>query len=487
MRFPKLPTVHLFGLSKPEKKILIAVLSILTGLCTMAYFANRNSDRLIVSTEKIDQSETVKNHIREILLASVVIETGIRGYVLTGDENYLASANKATADQILHTHELGSTPNLSPAIKTIVDTLHSTVQAKSELAVRTIEVRRQIGMDKAMAFISEGNEKALMEKINLLTQDLLKEQNTQLAELKASHTEAIRNFALTFYFLLIKIGITVVTVIFLLVFYFIKRNKSDKLLQASRELLYNVIDHTTAIITIKDLSGRYILVNKAFENAFQKTAESIKGKTAFDVFEADAAESIRNTDIEVVRIQNQIKIEENAVVNNEMHHFTSLKFPLFDAHRIPYAVCSISTDDTENIKNEALHQLQMRRVLDLFNNAPCGYQATDHTGYILEINDTLLKWLGYTRDEVVGKIKTRELLSKESQEIYYHYFPRILTGEIKSVFDVEVEYIRKNGTKVSMIANSIAQYDEEGQFMYTRTSLFDVSFRKVTEEMTAQN
>jgi PAS domain S-box-containing protein len=213
----------------------------------------------------------------------------------------------------------------------------------------------------------------------------------------------------------------------------------------------------------------------------------VKGKTAFDVYPGQAAESIRNTDIEVIRIQNQIKIEENVSVNGEMHHFTSLKFPLFDAHRIPYAVCSISTDDTDRIKNEAEHQEQMRRILDLFNNAPCGYQATDKTGYIIEINDTLLKWLGYTRGEIVGKMKSRDLLAPESQETFAYYFPRILTGEITSCFDVEVEFLRKNGTRIPIIANSIAQYDDDGQFMYTRTSLFDVSFRKVTEEMTVQN
>jgi len=77
-------------------------------------------------------------------------------------------------------------------------------------------------------------------------------------------------------------------------------------------------------------------------------------------------------------------------------------------------------------------------------------------------------------------------LSKESQDTFAYYFPRIRSGEINSVFDVEVTYLRKNKTKLAIVANSIAQYDEEGNFQYTRTSLFDISLRKQVEALVTQ-
>jgi PAS domain S-box-containing protein len=240
-------------------------------------------------------------------------------------------------------------------------------------------------------------------------------------------------------------------------------------------------------VTIKDLGGRYFLVNQAYEKLLDTTKENVIGKTAFDLFAKTDADNIRNSDLEVIRLQQQIKSEEIVISNGEKHHFVSLKFPLLDANHIPYAICSISTDETDKLETE--HQLreEMNRILDLFNNAPCGYQATDKNGIIIEINETLLKWLGYTRAEVVGKMPVKNLLSAESLHQFSYYFPRIRSGEIKSLFDIEAIYQRKDGTKFAVVVNSIAQYDEEGNFLYTRTSLFDISYRKRVEEVATNN
>ena len=40
---------------------------------------------------------------------------------------------------------------------------------------------------------------------------------------------------------------------------------------------------------------------------------------------------------------------------------------------------------------------------DLYNNAPCGYHSVDAEGLIVRMNDTWLAWLGYSREELLGK------------------------------------------------------------------------------------
>ncbi|MEP6646051.1 MAG: PAS domain-containing protein, partial [Saprospiraceae bacterium] len=255
----------------------------------------------------------------------------------------------------------------------------------------------------------------------------------------------------------------------------------------NQELFHDILDHSDSIISIKDLTGRYVLINQAFENQFKIQKEDAVGKTAFDLFDRDAAEHIRNTDLEIIRILRQKKFEEIIPRDTDVIHYSSLKFPLFDTNLIPYAICSISTDETEKTQNENLHRDQMNRILDLFNNAPCGYQATDDNGIIIEINDTLLRWLGYTREEVIGKLPVKEIISPENQHQFIYYFPRIRSGEIKSIFDLEIIYIRKDRTKLSVIANTMAQYDEHGNFLYTRTSVFDISYRKRVEEVATKN
>jgi PAS domain S-box-containing protein len=316
---------------------------------------------------------------------------------------------------------------------------------------------------------------------------MLQEEELQLIKLKEKHKNAISNFGISFYFMLLKISITVITVVFLFVLYFRKRNKAEKTLKDTKELFYNVLDHTGAVISIKDLAGRYILVNQTYEDLIQTPKEKVKGKTVYDFFEKEIADAIRDTDLDVIKRQKQLKIHELVPKKGELRHFESLKFPLFDANQIPYALCCISTDETEKIQAELQHHEQMNKILDLFNNAPCGYQSTNQDGIITEMNDTLLKWLGYTRGEVIGKMPVRSLISKESLDAYAYYFPRFRTGELTSVYDLEVTYLRKNGSHLRVIANSMAHLDEDGKFLYSRTSIFDISFRSQVEELMAQN
>jgi PAS domain S-box-containing protein len=294
-------------------------------------------------------------------------------------------------------------------------------------------------------------------------------------------------FGITFYLLVLKIAVTVISVIFLLLYYFRSRNKAEKVLKENQALFQNVLDHTSSVISIKDLSGRFMLINRSYEELFNLNKDDIKGKTILDVFPKDVADRIRHTDYEVIKQQQQMKFVETVPQDGEMHSYVSLKFPLFDSNHIPYAICSISTDETEKLDIEQQHKEQMQRVVDLFNNAPCGYQASNSEGILIEMNDTLLKWLGYEREEVIGKMHLRNILSEESIDQLTYYFPRLKSGEQKTLVDIEATYVRKNGTKMPIIANTVALYDEEGNFQYTRTSIYNISFKKQVEELVVRN
>src|SRR6188472_228021 len=103
----------MFGLSKPEKKILIPVLSILLGLCTLAYYAHRYSSRFIASSQSIEQEQTIKHHIQGILSLSIDMDNSVQNYVLTGDEQYLGRNRKALAELTIQLNQLATLSGLS--------------------------------------------------------------------------------------------------------------------------------------------------------------------------------------------------------------------------------------------------------------------------------------------------------------------------------------------------------------------------------------
>src|SRR5438094_604432 len=55
-------------------------------------------------------------------------------------------------------------------------------------------------------------------------------------------------------------------------------------LRATSATLQAMLDNTTAVIYIKDLDGRYILINRQFERLFDVTREEVATKTAYDLF-----------------------------------------------------------------------------------------------------------------------------------------------------------------------------------------------------------
>ncbi|EJM95681.1 CHASE3 domain-containing protein [Herbaspirillum sp. YR522] len=127
-------------------------------------------------------------------------------------------------------------------------------------------------------------------------------------------------------------------------------------------------------------------------------------------------------------------------------------------------------------------QAYLDDIEDLYNHAPCGYHSIDeHTGKIVKINDTELKWLGYTRDAVVGRLTHADLLTPESEQRYLdELLPLFLsTREIQGV---DLTYRRADGSTFTALINATATPARDGGGVVSRTVMYDISERKRAEE-----
>ena len=118
-------------------------------------------------------------------------------------------------------------------------------------------------------------------------------------------------------------------------------------------------------------------------------------------------------------------------------------------------------------------------VQDLYHNAPCGYHSVDASGHLARINDTELAWLGYTREELIGK-PYQQVLSPESHEVFITTFEKIKNEG----FTGEVEYImkRKDGTTFPVLVTVSSMTGEQGEFLMTRSMVQDITERRRQEE-----
>lgn len=134
---------------------------------------------------------------------------------------------------------------------------------------------------------------------------------------------------------------------------------------------------------------------------------------------------------------------------------------------------------------EALHisnakaEDTLREIRDLYDNAPCGYHSLNAEGIIVRMNKTELNWLGYTRDEVIGKLKVTEILSPEDHPRYVTGFASFLQrGYIR---DQEHTFRRKDGSTFEILLNATAMYDKQGNFVMSRGVVTDITERKKIE------
>jgi PAS domain S-box-containing protein len=169
---------------------------------------------------------------------------------------------------------------------------------------------------------------------------------------------------------------------------------------------------------------------------------------------------------------------------------------VYDAANQPVQMSGTIVDITDRKRIEtALHQAnqtleqqvqertaELKRradeVQDLYDQAPCGYHSLDAEGRFVRINDIELQWLGYERQEILGKLFS-DLLTSPSIQTFQEHFSRF--KQVGWVRNLEFELICKDGSLLAVNLNSTAIYDESGNYVMSRSTLFDIRDRKRTE------
>jgi PAS domain S-box-containing protein len=132
-------------------------------------------------------------------------------------------------------------------------------------------------------------------------------------------------------------------------------------LAMSEERLRAIMDNSNAIIYLKDIKGKLIVINKRLESVLRVSKSEVLGKADHDVFAGGVAEALWANDRDVLRDGRVIECEEVVPQEDGEHTYVSLKFPLLDAGGVPYAVGGISTDITA-LKAAQRRALQAERL-----------------------------------------------------------------------------------------------------------------------------
>lgn len=128
--------------------------------------------------------------------------------------------------------------------------------------------------------------------------------------------------------------------------------------------LQAIMNNSPAAICVKDLKGKFMMINREYENLLGIENKHIVGKTTYDVFPFEIADELVSNDRDVIISRLSLHSEEKMPHGDNMHIYSSTKFCLFDTEGEPYAICSISMDVTEQRKqSEMLRRTQKMDAL----------------------------------------------------------------------------------------------------------------------------
>ncbi len=126
--------------------------------------------------------------------------------------------------------------------------------------------------------------------------------------------------------------------------------------------------------------------------------------------------------------------------------------------------------------NRELRELK-DRYSDLYHNAPTFYFSLDNEGRFLVCNDTMVRALGYSSTELIGR-SYATILTEVHRPCFPERFTRFLqVGHL----EVESRWIKADGSLIDVWINATAVRGPDGEITHSRSAATDITARKTLE------
>jgi PAS domain S-box-containing protein len=252
--------------------------------------------------------------------------------------------------------------------------------------------------------------------------------------------------------------------------------ESEQSAKVETERFQWIFEKTREIIQSVDTNGRFLYVNPEWDNLLEYSPEE-RARLTFPDIVAEDNRGHFNAMIHLAMKGETLSPIEAIFISK------SGKRILLEGSLIPKSQNGVINALDAIFRDITAQRKADSEIQDLYNNAPCGYHTLDSKGYIIRINETELRWLGYAREELVGKKKFEDLLTAESKWAFEAQLQKFRDeGVIKNV---EFELIRKDGSLFYGLLNASAILGLEGDLI-SHHSLNDISERKAVERQLSE-
>ncbi len=218
--------------------------------------------------------------------------------------------------------------------------------------------------------------------------------------------------------------------------------------ERSHRLLGVVIEGTQDAIYVKDLDGRYLMINSAGAGLLGREVEEVIGKTDVELLPADIGRLIMERDRPVVQSgRNQTSEEEPENTTGATRTYLTTKGPFHDARGKVAGLFGISHDITERKNMEEDLRVQKVFLEQLIETAPEAIAIVDPDYIVRKINLEFTRVFGFTSEEVCG-CNLRALIVPPDKAEESRSLGTFSDKAITSVLETTRQ--RKDGTRIEV-------------------------------------
>jgi PAS domain S-box-containing protein len=226
----------------------------------------------------VGHTQEILKEIQEVEVSMLTIETGQRGYIITGDETLVEERDALETDVQEHLAKLRELTSDNPNQRRRLDRIQPLIAERIRWGDETLLARRRSGFSAAQERVSAGAGRALLEECNRIFKEMEDDEYALLAK-RQKYSETASQMT----FLLLPLGVFLSLAGLSLGLFFLnagmgERKRAEHSLRQSEEGMRAILDSTLDCIITMDHHGRVVVFNPAAEKTFGYPREKAIGQ-----------------------------------------------------------------------------------------------------------------------------------------------------------------------------------------------------------------
>jgi len=403
-----------------ERKLFTGFTAVIILMLALGIFSSYYSDKRITTAKLVEHTNNVLHEAEQTLSITKDLESGSRGYIITGDSDYLEPFTMAKDTLFGHLKKLKelTADNFVQQVRT--DSLSALVGKRISFSLQSIVLRNEKGVESASKMIATRLGKSYMERIRNLIFQIQQEESNLLAQRQNENNKSIVSFNRAFFVFLAGVLILLIIIPFSIRNNILLRKRAAEKLKEFEHFFNNSND----LSCIANTEGYFEILNPSFEKVLGHSQNELSENPFLDFVHPD--------DISAT-LHEYAKLKSGALV---IHFFNRYRkkdgsYLWFDWNATPNAVTGklycIARDITDRKKaedalsklNEELEQRVIerteevvkseRRFRALIENSNDIISLLDESFKVFYRSPSAFRIMGWTDEEMIDSDGTKNI------------------------------------------------------------------------------